>query len=217
MSTPNLTLYLVRHGRTVYNTEHRLQGWCDSPLTPDGRAGVRVTAHDLRGRSFAAAYSSSSGRAVDTANEILAHHPDTPLTSDDDLREFSFGDLEATHEAELFARVDPQEMFGEVFAGTFRGLPGGEPAVVYLDRVRRGFSRIERAHEPGAEVLVVSHGVTLMAYLGMVGGRRLHPLPNASISTVEITPDRSRRITSLGLDPSGQGIPRSIVPASDPA
>src|SRR5665647_3290263 len=38
----SLTLYLVRHGETVYNVERRLQGWCDSPLTPDGAAGVRA-------------------------------------------------------------------------------------------------------------------------------------------------------------------------------
>ena len=31
-----LELYLVRHGKTVFNTTGRLQGWSDSPLTPEG-------------------------------------------------------------------------------------------------------------------------------------------------------------------------------------
>lgn len=30
-------LYLVRHGETRFNVEHRVQGWCDSPLTARGR------------------------------------------------------------------------------------------------------------------------------------------------------------------------------------
>lgn len=206
-----VTLYLVRHGRTVYNTQGRLQGWCDSPLTPQGRADVQITAEHLRGRSFAAAYASPSGRAVDTANELLAFHPNTPLTRDDGLREFNFGAFEAKPEADLYATIDPFEMFGQVFEGTFPGLPGGEPATGYLDRVAAVFARITAAHDDGAEVLVVSHGVTLMAYLTMIGGDRIRPLPNASISTVEIARDGSARVTARGIDPSRQGIPRSSV------
>lgn len=173
---------------------------------------MRVTAEHLRGRSFAAAYSSPSGRAVDTANEILVHHPRTPLTRDDGLREFSLGDLEATPEAELFARVDSWSMFGQVFDGTLPRLPGGQPAAVYLDRVAAVFERVARAHGDGEEVLLVSHSVTLTAYLTMVGGVPIQALPNASISTVEITTDGTRRITAIALDPSGHGVPQPIVP-----
>lgn len=30
------TLYLVRHGETLFNALHKIQGWCDSPLTKKG-------------------------------------------------------------------------------------------------------------------------------------------------------------------------------------
>ena len=60
-----LTLSLVRHGQTHFNAQHRLQGWCDSALTPQGLAGVRTTATFLSGRPFTAAYVSPSGRAQD--------------------------------------------------------------------------------------------------------------------------------------------------------
>ena len=30
------TFYLIRHGETIWNKEHRLQGWLDSPLSEDG-------------------------------------------------------------------------------------------------------------------------------------------------------------------------------------
>ncbi|OIQ81769.1 putative phosphoserine phosphatase 2 [mine drainage metagenome] len=202
-----LTLYLVRHGRTVYNDEHRLQGWCDSRLTDDGAAGVAATAQHLRPRSFAAAYASPSGRTVATADMILTHHPGTVLTTDDDLRELSFGDFEAAPEEVLHAHVDPWELFARVFDGTHPGLPGGESAAAYLSRVRAGFTRIEEAHRGESEVLVVSHGVTLAAYLTLIGSPPTHPLPNASISTVEISEAGGHRVTSFGVDPSGQGVP----------
>ena len=108
-------------------------------------------------------------------------------------------------------------MFRGVFEGTFPGLPGGEPSPTYLARVAAGFARIERTHADGESVLVVSHGVTLMAYLLMVGGREVHPLPNASISTVEIGSDGSRRVTSVAVDPSGQGVPVLSTPGPSPA
>lgn len=31
-----MKLYLMRHGETLFNTQKRVQGWCDSPLTEKG-------------------------------------------------------------------------------------------------------------------------------------------------------------------------------------
>jgi 2,3-bisphosphoglycerate-dependent phosphoglycerate mutase len=211
-----LTLSLVRHGQTEYNAENRLQGWCDSPLTPRGRAGVRATAAHLAGHPFIAAHVSSSGRAQDTAREILAHHPSAPQVTDPDLREFGFGDFEARPEAELLARYDPDRMFSEVLRGAFVGIPGGEIGRDYLARVRSAFARIERSHGAG-HVLVVSHGLTLRAYLAMIDPRPIAPLPNASISTVEVHPDGYRRVVSVALDPAGQGVPDVIGASPTPA
>ena len=204
-----LALSLVRHGQTQYNAQQRLQGWSDSPLTPHGLAGVRTTAAFLRGHPFTAAYVSSTGRAQATAREILAYHPSTPLFTDPDLREFGFGDLEACPETELLARYDPQTMFTDVLHGRFAGIPGGETGAEFLSRVVSAFTRIEESHTQG-QVLVVSHGLTLRAYLTMIDSRPTLPLPNASISTVEVQPDKRRRVITLALDPAGQGVPDVI-------
>jgi len=188
-----LTLSLVRHGQTVYNAERRLQGWCDSPLTSEGLAGVRTTATHLSGGLFVAAYVSPSERAQATAREILTHHQWAPIFTDPDLREYGFGDFEARPEAELFSRYDPHTLYAQVLDGTFAGLPGGEPARTFLARVRSAFGRIERRHEEG-EVLVVSHGLTLRAYLAMIDSRPRSPLPNASVSTVQVHRSTARRV-----------------------
>lgn len=196
-----LTLHLVRHGRTVFNTERRLQGWCDSPLTADGLSGVRATASHLAGTGFDAAYTSPSGRTRTTAAEILAHHPGTPLVALEGLKEMSFGELEATPEDDLFRAVDARELFGAVLAGTHPGFPGGEPAAEYVERVVGAFETIERSHVEDEHVLVVSHGVTLAVYLRLVVGGDLEPLANASVSTVSVGPAGDRRALGVGCRP----------------
>ena len=206
-----LTLSLVRHGQTQYNAQHRLQGWCDSPLTPPGLAGVRTTAAFLGDRPFTAAYVSPSGRAQATAREILAHHRSATLFTDPDLREFGFGDLEARPESELRARYDPETLFTDVLHGRFAGIPGGETGPEFLARVGSAFTRIEQGHRQG-HVLVVSHGLTLRAYLTMIDPRPTLPLPlpNASITTVEVHPDGRRDMFMVALDPAGQGVPDTV-------
>jgi probable phosphoglycerate mutase len=211
-----LTLTLVRHGRTEYNAQNRLQGWCDSPLTSGGLAGVRTTAAHLAGRPFTAAYVSPSGRTQVTAREILAHHRSVTPVTDPDLREFGFGEHEAGPETVLFAQYDPDIMFDEVLNGTFAGLPGGEAGPGFLGRVRSAFARIERCHGDG-HVLVVSHGLTLLAYLTMINARPGEPLANASISTVEVYADGRHEVTAAGLDPSGEGLPHVTGPSLAPA
>jgi probable phosphoglycerate mutase len=204
-----LTLSLVRHGQTQYNAHQLLQGWCDSPLTTQGLAGVRTTATFLGRHRFTAAYVSPSGRALATVREILAYHPSIPLFTDPDLREFGFGDLEARPEAELIARYDPTKLFTDVLHGRFTGIPGGETGPGFLARVGSAFTRIEESHRKG-KVLVVSHGLTLRAYLTMIDSRPPLPLPNASVSTVQVHPDGRRRVINVALDPTGQGVPDRI-------
>ena len=211
-----LTLSLVRHGQTHYNAQHRLQGWCDSALTPQGLAGVRTTATFLSGRPFTAAYVSPSGRAQATAREIMANHLSAPVFTDPDLREFGFGDLEARPEAELLERYDPEAMFADVLRGTFAGIPGGETGPEFLERVTSVFTRIEATHR-GGHVLVVSHGLTLRAYLTMLDPRPTQPLPNASISTVQVDPGGQHRVIMFGLDLAGHSLPDVVRTSRAPA
>ncbi|MCB7136035.1 histidine phosphatase family protein [Cellulosimicrobium marinum] len=207
-----LTLTLVRHGQTVLNARRHLQGACDSPLTRTGRAGVRVTAQHLARRDFGAVYCSPQGRAVLTAMELLRHHPDLALSVDHDLRELSFGTYERRPEHELEAVEPWAEVIPAVLAGTHPGVGGGESGAAFMTRVRAAFARIVAAHDdatsPGAgqdrEVLVVGHGLTLGAYLATIDPSRLVALPNASVSTVEVTDGRAR-VVEAGLDVAGHG------------
>ncbi|GIG40822.1 histidine phosphatase family protein [Cellulomonas phragmiteti] len=199
-----LTMTLVRHGRTHFNARRILQGRCDSPLTRDGRAGVRTTARHLAGTPFTAAWSSPSGRAVATAVELLRHHPDIPLRTDRDLLEYAFGIYEQRPERVLDEVVQWSDLVTDVLAGTHPGLPGGESGADFMSRTREVFARIADTHRDG-HVLVVGHGLALGAYLATVDDVGLVPLPNASVTTVEVEPDGTSRITALALDVAGQG------------
>ena len=93
-----LNLYLIRHGQTEYNAAGIVQGWCDSPLTAEGKEGAAQTGNAAAQAQirFDAAYCSSSPRTAATAQIILQHaqQPHTTPTPLDDLREYHFGSFE---------------------------------------------------------------------------------------------------------------------------
>lgn len=70
-------LYLMRHGQTYFNIWHKIQGWCDSPLTPEGikqvqNAGKYFNDHHI---IFDKAYCSTAERASDTLEIATKHQP----------------------------------------------------------------------------------------------------------------------------------------------
>ncbi len=46
------TLYIVRHGKTMFNTIERVQGWCDTPLTKQGQEGIHYLGRGLKMSTF---------------------------------------------------------------------------------------------------------------------------------------------------------------------
>ncbi|MBC1406132.1 histidine phosphatase family protein, partial [Listeria welshimeri] len=62
--TKKLALYFVRHGQTYLNKNLRMQGWADTPLTPEGAEIVRQSGRGLSDTEFVAAYSSDLHRTI---------------------------------------------------------------------------------------------------------------------------------------------------------
>lgn len=67
----NVSFYFIRHGRTLFNTQHKVQGWCDSPLVEEGVTAARAIGSKLAGVEFARAYASDKGRTCQTLAELL--------------------------------------------------------------------------------------------------------------------------------------------------
>ena len=115
-----LEVYLVRHGKTVFNTIGRLQGWSDSPLTDEGRAaaaalGCRMGKQEI---AFDAAFSSTAPRAAETAGLILqqAGQGGVAVRQLPDLREYCFGGFEGEFTHVLYQKLAEQNGFPDAAA-----------------------------------------------------------------------------------------------------
>lgn len=201
----DLEVYLVRHGKTVFNTLGRLQGWSDSPLTQEGRAVAEALGRGLalRGVRFDAAFSSTAPRAADTAEIVLRHggQADLAVQKLADLREYCFGGFEgeltavlhdklaaalgfADRESWLAAyRSGGRHMLAEAVAA-LDGLGLAENAAVFEARLRRGMADVVRLSAGRRRVLVVAHGMAISAILKSIDFdcTDYQSVPNASVS-----------------------------------
>ena len=87
----------MRHGETMFNVQHKIQGWCDSPLTENGIAQAKKAGQYFKdhGITFDHAYSSTSERCCDTLELVT----DMPYVRTKGLKENFYGELEgAKHE-----------------------------------------------------------------------------------------------------------------------
>lgn len=88
-----ITLYLVRHGQTVWNSSGRYQGRTDVALSDLGLAQAKQTALWFKDVPLDGVITSPLIRASRTA-ESIADIRHLPLEKDDRLKELSFGDWE---------------------------------------------------------------------------------------------------------------------------
>ena len=74
-----MTLFLVRHGKTLWTEEKRFSGWGDAPLSARGLAEAAAAAKAVRGSgvTFDLCFTSRLGRAKRTA-EIICEAIDFP-------------------------------------------------------------------------------------------------------------------------------------------
>ena len=85
----------MRHGRTVWNMEHKLQGKTDVPLSEAGRPVVEQAAAAYRNTHIDVCYCSPLIRAMETA-EIVLRGREIPIITDVRLEEMGFGICEGT-------------------------------------------------------------------------------------------------------------------------
>lgn len=151
-----MKIYLVRHGQTLFNVKGRIQGWCDSPLTENGVNQAIALGKGLQDVDFVCAYSSTSERAVDTANYIIGDRK-IPLSSLKGLKEMNFGTLEGEYEKDVLAKDGSTHDKGFVEFG-------GDTIAITQKRMVETLNEIAKQH-PDGNVLVVSHGGAIMCTL----------------------------------------------------
>jgi probable phosphoglycerate mutase len=171
-----VTIYVTRHGRTLFNTKDLAQGWADSPLTPEGIAVAEDLGRGLRDVPFDLVISSDLGRTRQTARLVIAQNrvsKDYRLEATEDLREACFGSFEEETGDVVFGAVladlgisieawtqDP-DMF-LIMADTVKRLDTlgiAEDAATIKARMQRKLTEVAKAQaKKGGNILLVTHG-----------------------------------------------------------
>lgn len=157
---------LVRHGKSTYNLERRIQGRLDkSILTEPGRATARLVGETLSSIDFDAAYSSPLQRAKETAEIILSHLTNPPqLQPIDKLMEIDLPVWEGMLRQEVIDRFPEAYRKWQQQPHAFSmKLPsdGGEiehfPVQAIFASARKFWQEILSRHSSGGTILVVAH------------------------------------------------------------
>jgi probable phosphoglycerate mutase len=154
-------IYLLRHGETEWNTQRRMQGRLDSPLTSRGQAQARALGLALgpilRGHDAEASIlSSPQGRALATARLVAAGLgiAADSIATDQRLCEMTWGAMDGHTVPEIELKWP-----GQVAARRARHWdyvpPGGESYAMLQERLR---PLVAMWREAPAPLVVVTHG-----------------------------------------------------------
>lgn len=154
---PVQRVFIVRHGETDYNAEHRWQGQLDVPLNKVGLKQAKKAAEYLKGESFDAIFASDLCRAFVTAETIAKPHK-LKVIPEPRLREMHVGDFQGLNRTQMTERF-PEELLRWNEDDSFPP-PNGESRLQLQERAYAAFEEI--SNRDGLEtILIVSHGGTL--------------------------------------------------------
>lgn len=163
-------LLLVRHGETIDNANHIMQGQTQGRLTPNGEEQAREVARLMTKESIDVFMSSDLQRAIDTCKIIAKPHKakveTTPL-----LRERDWGGFTGRYIPDLKNAPWPDDV---------------ETVDAMKDRARR-FLEMLRAEHKGQVVLAVGHGIINKAIQSVHYCKEMKDIPpmtNAEVRTL---------------------------------
>ncbi len=165
------TIYIVRHGETEWNLQHRFQGQKDSPLTALGFSQAKTLAQSLKNIAFDAIFSSDLLRAKRTA-KIIALERKLAVKTTKLLREHNYGVLEGKRvdevRGELHSAFDEYERLSDEEKFRFTLIPNGESDEQIVARFIT-FIREVAVSFAGKRIMVVTHGGLMSAFFVHIG------------------------------------------------
>ena len=150
-------LYIIRHGKTDWNDQHKLQGQTDVPLNDEGRRMAETARKEYRDVPFDICFCSPLIRAKETA-EILLKNRDVPILTDDRLMEMSFGRFEGQENSFQIPGSPINELFFS--PATYIAQPDGGEDLDDLFARTGAFlrERVDPLLKDNKNVLIVGHG-----------------------------------------------------------
>ena len=171
-------LLLMRHGKTVWNQEGRIQGWGNSPLLEESKKEIHRIALKLSTLHIGSIWSSPLKRCLETA-DIVSSVLNKSYEVEELLIERRFGDLEGELIVKAKAVWDAQGAMDEEQRWNFQW-NGGESYADVLVRVK---SFLAKRPLSGTQ-LIISHEVFIKVLLG-------HLLMWSKTQTMEMFLDNS--------------------------
>ena len=157
-----MKVYMIRHGATKGNKEHRYVGVTDELLLQESKQLLEKKQLP----SVARVYASPRKRCLETA-AIL--YPGCQPIIKESLAECDFGEFEYWNYEELNGNPYYQKFIDSMGRS---GFPKGEDRDSFQKRVVKGFSGImeEEKHTQNEDIAFVVHGGTIMAVLDFYCG-----------------------------------------------
>lgn len=163
-----LTIYLIRHGETLWNREGRCQGVTDVPLTEKGYRQAHAIADAFARKPLSLVLSGPLQRTRETA-AIIAESQGLSVETREELREWNQGELEGLTGAELLS--NHRAYFERWFQDPAGAAPPGGETLQSLQDGAWPVIESLRERALNGPVAVVSHtmtiGTILCAALGL--------------------------------------------------
>lgn len=161
-------IYITRHGETEWNVAARLQGQCDSPLTPLGIRQATWLGERLKDISIDAIYTSPLGRAAHTAKIVAINSSldERIIKHIDELMEIYLGSWQGMHIDEV-SEIYPEQIQHFWHKPERYQTIDGESFEVLMDRAYTKLMDLAKTHEHET-ILLVSHTITIKALLNVL-------------------------------------------------
>lgn len=157
----------LRHARTEFNGERRYAGTMDIPLSEAGIEDAQQAAIRLKGAQYDVVVTSTLRRAYDTAKIIVGGS--VPIVKSRLCNERNFGIMEGLTWDDV-QLLNPPVLMIRVGDDLHTVNPQrGEPLEDVWQRAKR-FRRFLLGEFRGKNILVVSHGVFLQMFHGVLSG-----------------------------------------------
>jgi broad specificity phosphatase PhoE len=187
-----MRLILVRHGETEANAREINEGHSPGKLTAKGKRQAKLVGMRLRDEKIDKIYVSDLKRTVDTASEIIRHHPKARVVYEPLLRERNQGVLEKSPYG-TFSRIVKER--GENVLD-FKP-EGGESINEVKHRIGRFLDRIMK-RDKDKTILLVTHGGVIVNML-----IKLLRIPEEGDNYKSLLPQNTA-VTIIAVDSKGK-------------
>lgn len=150
-----IELILSRHGETLENQQHILQGQLPGTLSPLGKAQAENLAEDLKDEQLDAVVCSDLARSYDTALAVAKRHGLTPLQTPL-LREMDWG---------VYTRKQLDDV-------DWLHLPPSVESVEALFQRAIDFIHYLQENFPNQRIVAIGHGAFNRAIIAYLEGKR---------------------------------------------